>query len=264
MSILIRFCLILVAGFSLVVIAFASSKSDYEGTHLVRYKWVPVKAAISFDDPVKILFVGNSLTFGSDVPRRVEVLLNRRSDLSRPVLTGVVSFGGARLSQYRDHPTSNRALKHALSQTDWDLIVIQHQGLMQYYKSRREEFKAAVPWFTKIAPKGPRSVVLFHTWPYADPNTALRYGDPGYPETPADTVQRTQKLIYQVADRQLLTVAPVGPCWIAHPDLASFYEPDGIHSTPQGGQYAAEVIAQVLAIKILDDQGLPAPIFSCP
>jgi len=258
----VRICLILVAGFTLIATAFASNKPIFKGPHVVRYKLVPWRAALSFEKPAKILFFGNSLTFVRDVPGRVEAHLNADTDLDRSALTGMVTFGGFKLIEFRDNPKARAAVLEALQATDWDLIVLQ-ESFWVLSEREQKNYRDGVAWFASVAPKGPDSIVLYQ----GRTRSALlpyHYGLRGWPKSPEHKVELTQRLVYSVADRYGMTAPPLGRCWISHPQFPNLYDSRHRYSNNVGTDYIARVLARAISIKLRRDAGQPAPIFTCP
>jgi hypothetical protein len=108
--------------------------------------------------PVRILFIGNSLTFSWDAPERLAKLANA---MGRPTEARSIAFPEFSLE---DHWKDGRAAKELAR--GWDFVVLQ-QG-----PSIRPEERAALldfsRRFAKIAREAGARPALFMTWPASD------------------------------------------------------------------------------------------------
>jgi hypothetical protein len=198
------------------------------------------QAAPPADRPTaRVLFVGNSFTFGSDLPCLVAEL---GLSLDQPVRfqTGMVARDGATLeSHWRGGEIVRR-----LREERWDVLVLQEQSsrsitdpsLMETYVRR----------FAAVARSAGTDVVLYETWARVDE-----------PETEKPRSESYQRIAAAVGAR----VAPVGTAWrlarAALPDLRLHAE-DGLHAGPAGSYLAACVILAVLTGR--SPVGVAAPV----
>jgi hypothetical protein len=176
----------------------------------------------------RVLFVGNSFTFGNDLPDRV---IELGQSLNPPVHieTDMVASDGASLeAHWQDGEVARR-----LREERWDVLVLQEQGsrpltapaLMETYVRR----------FAATARKSGTEVVLYQTWPRVDqPNTE---------QARAETYRR-------IAAAVGARMAPVGIAWrlarAADPGLR-LHAADGVHASSVGSYLAACVLLGVLA-----------------
>jgi hypothetical protein len=176
----------------------------------------------------RVLFVGNSFTFGNDLPCLVaELGLSLDSPLRLRV--GMVARDGMTLERHwRDGEAARR-----LRREEWDVVVLQEQGsrpvtdpgLMETYVRR----------FAAVARQTGADVVLFQTWARVDQS-----------ETEATRAASYRR----IADAAGARVAPVGAAWslarAEHPHLP-LHASDGLHASPVGSYLAASVLLGVLA-----------------
>jgi hypothetical protein len=176
----------------------------------------------------RVLFVGNSFTFGNNLPTLVAEL---GRSLTPPVRleVGLVARDGATLeSHWREGEVARR-----LREERWDVLVLQEQssrsirepGLMERYVRR----------FASLARSAGMEVVLYQTWARVDE-----------PATDAPRAESYRRIAAAVGAR----VAPVGVAWrlarTAHPELL-LHAADGLHASAVGSYLAACVLIGVLA-----------------
>lgn len=90
---------------------------------LLLAAWGFCAGAVAAEAPLRVLFVGNSLTFGNDLPTTFETL-HRATDPATPVQTDMLAVGGAVL---RDHLDTG-ALARLLAHRHYDVVVLQELG----------------------------------------------------------------------------------------------------------------------------------------
>ena len=136
--------------------------------HLVRLVLLLVAAASCGstspervpDPDLRLLFIGNSLTYANDLPSLVQQL--GRSDPARRVTVSSVAFGGYSLE---DHWNRGDALQ-AIKQGGWDLVVLQ-QGPSALPESRTN----LIEWTTRFAAEIRRvgaQPAVYMVWPPLD------------------------------------------------------------------------------------------------
>jgi hypothetical protein len=184
----------------------------------VRFLLILLFAFPSFG-AVRVLFVGNSLTYTNDLPARVEKLAKAE---------GVDLFVRTQaLPDYslEDHLRNRRSLM-ALRET-WDFVVIQ-QGPSAAPESRELLLRDVA----RIR-KGVRDakIVVFMVWP-----SLGRLGD-------FDRVEESYELAANAIGGIL---APAGRVWRASGKLGAMYAADGLHPSELGSQTAAEVIYRAI------------------
>ena len=174
---------------------------------------------------VRVLFVGNSLTYVNDLPGMVVALAARSGDT---VIQSSVSFPNYSLE---DHWNDGRAVQ-AISRGGWDVVVLQ-QGPSSLPASRVELVFDAKRFAVEAARVGAR-VALFSVWPSSDRLAFFDDVSASY----AAAADSTDGLLF-----------PAGEAWRAawrrDPGLELF-GPDGFHPTELGSYLAALVIYQQL------------------
>lgn len=188
---------------------------------------------------LRVLFVGNSLTYVNDLPAIVAGIAEAAGE-DRPLAYRTVAFPGVALS---DHWAAGTALDVIGSQ-EWDVVVLQ-QGPSSLPESREH----LVEWATRFAePIREAGAVpaLYMVWPEASRPGAF------------DAVRESYRAAAEAVNGLFL---PAGEGWRAawrvDPDLA-LYSADGLHPTLLGSVIAALVVYQGLYGR--SPVGLPAEI----
>jgi hypothetical protein len=170
-------------------------------------------------DGLRVLFVGNSLTYGNDVPALVQQIAEQSR--SRAVRSATVAFPNVSLD---DH-WANGAAATALRRGPWDVVVLQ-QGPSSLPESRALLIDAARRFAPLIAAAGARAV-LYEVWP-----TSARRAD-------AAAARRSYIAAAAAIDG---VVAPAGTAWtiaLASPAPPGLYAVDGLHASMTGSVLAA-------------------------
>jgi hypothetical protein len=212
------------------------------------------------------LFIGNSFTAMSDVPRHYRTIVR---GLSKPVRVEAVTPGGYRLARHaEDARADGTALARWLrtgtpEETAFDVVVLQEQsqthGFSVRVPARMESLKAASELAALARARG-AGVILYLTWGYerGDPtNEPLGYGtfSSMQDQLDAGAMSLAARLKEQGVD---VRVAPVGAAFrmvyedarrsgvdplAEGSDFHALYEGDGIHQSLRGAYLAACVIA---------------------
>jgi hypothetical protein len=170
-------------------------------------------------DGLRVLFIGNSLTYGNDVPALVRALSEQAEG---PTLrTAMVAFPDYSLDDHWSRGSAQDALRTAR----WDVVVLQ-QGPSSLPENRALLIAASERFAPLIRAAGAR-IVLYEVWP-----TRARRGD-------AVAAQQS----YREAARAVGgSVAPAGTAWTValatNPALA-LYDVDGLHASLPGSLLAA-------------------------
>jgi hypothetical protein len=174
---------------------------------------------------VRVLFIGNSLTYANDLPGMVAALAARSGDA---VVQTSVSLPNYSLA---DHWNDGRAVQE-ISRGGWDIVVLQ-QGPSSLPASRVELVFDAKRFAVEAARVGAR-VALFSVWPSSDRLAFFDDVSASY----AAAADSTDGLLF-----------PAGEAWRAawrrDPGLELF-GPDGFHPTELGSYLAALVLYQQL------------------
>lgn len=196
---------------------------------------------------LNVLFVGNSFTFGYDVPGLVEKLSPVRDGVRYKFSTAMLADGGQNLSDYVNDPR----LLRLLEQNAWDVIVLQDRSVSIAYLDMQLSFQRASDWFAKAAQREGAAVVFFQTWPYQEGNKVYSdkpvsgyYSPPPSRQAMYEQVARMYAGAARVHDA---IVAPVGQCWVQADDPAKLYSNDGRHASRAGARLTAKVIANTLS-----------------
>lgn len=170
--------------------------------------------------PLRVLFVGNSLTYWSDIPKRV---------------AGVAAVTGRKM-QYetfaypsfslQDHWNDGRALE-AIRKGGWDIVVLQ-QGTSAHEAGRQELIEYAKKFAKPIRDAGAKPA-LYEVWPLAD-----------RPKEFPDTI-----LSYRLAAKEIdALLIPAGEAWLRtlnkEPRIKLYS--DGIHPSSFGSDLATLTI----------------------
>jgi hypothetical protein len=189
---------------------------------------------------LRILFIGNSLTAGHDLPAIVEALA--RADDGVRIETRAVAFPGHSLEDHWNRPEA----RQAIASRAWDVVVLQ-QGPSALPDSRRLLREYTRRFDREIRKAGARTA-LYMVWP-----SAARSFD-------FDAVEASWRIAAGDVNGLLL---PVGSAWRAawkrDPALA-LYGPDRFHPSPAGTLLAALVIYQQVTGR--PAAALPSPFSS--
>lgn len=189
---------------------------------------------------LRVLFIGNSLTYTNDLPVLVAQL--------------AASTGGAVTLDVRDVSQSGFALEDhwnlpatmdVLNQGGWDVVVLQ-QGPSSLPESQANLRQWSTTFAERVRALGGRPA-LYMVWPESTRLAAF------------DAVRDSYRAAAEAAGAELY---PAGEAWRAawraDPDLP-FYGPDGFHPSTLGSYLAALTIFHGLARRPV--VGLPAPGF---
>jgi lysophospholipase L1-like esterase len=167
-----------------------------------------------------VLFVGNSLTQGNDLPLLVEAL---SAAGGHPLSTEAVTYGGVSLEDHWNRKTQDR-----IAAATWRYVVLQ-QGPSSLLESRvgLREWTAR---FDPVIRQSGGTTALFMVWPESVRREV-------FPQ-----VSESYRLAAQDVGGLFL---PAGDAWLAawrrNPSLA-LYGPDGFHPTLAGSYLAALTI----------------------
>jgi hypothetical protein len=179
------------------------------------------------DRDLRILFVGNSLTYANDLPSLVQQL--GRGDPSRPVIVSSVAYGNYSLE---DHWNRGEALA-AIQHDPWDLVVLQ-QGPSALPASRTNLLEWVTRFATEIRRAGARPAV-YMVWP------PLARADEW------DAVTESYTAAAGAADALLFPAGEALRSARAADPALPLFGGDGFHPAPIGSWCAALVIYAVAA-----------------
>lgn len=179
----------------------------------------PTQAACA-TTPVRILFIGNSLTFGHDVPGLVQKI---GASERRCVEAATFAAGGTTLRMHWDQGEVQAAIRLKR----WDFVVLQEQS--QQWRLAPDETAAVLPEYLALIRQQGAEPLLYMTWAWGNefqnqPQVAKFHNDLGA--------------------RFRVRVVPVGAAWQqwldARPDIP-LHEPDNNHANQAGAYLAATV-----------------------
>lgn len=184
-------------------------------------------APISAD--IKVLMMGNSHTYFSSLPARLEAML--RANYPGKTVAVVV----APASLFLDEHSKNAQTMALLRGQSWNYVILQAQkysssGAFSYSTSEAVNL-------VKLARQAGALPVLFPEWPRRD-----------VPET-----ERIFTLHVSITQQAPACVAPIGQAWDLalqrHPNLA-LYGADGNHSAAAGAQLTALMLYTTVSGKL--------------
>lgn len=194
------------------------------------------------DEALRVLFIGNSFTYGGDIPGLVETLSRSKPGL-RPIVVGREVVPCYTLEQ---HWERGRALQSICSHA-WDVVVLQEQSQRPMLEPARM-LRYARLFNEEIRRHGARTV-LYMTWADSD-----RPGDQATLASRYDAVARELK-----AD-----VAPVGLAWgraCRERPCMPLHADDKHHQGHRGAYLTACVFVALLSG---DPMGLPREVMHEP
>ena len=187
---------------------------------------------------VRVLFVGNSLTFKNDLPE----LVHRLGGARTPIFAGSFTAPGWQLWQF----AGDRRLERLLHDVHWDVVVLQEQSQIPSFPAddRAREF---IPYVERLADAARRSgaqPLLFVTWAHRTGDRRNFSGD-----TYAAMQQRVVNGYREAARAANAAVAPVGLAWakaLTRRPQVELWARDGTHPSRAGSYLAACVFYALL------------------
>jgi Domain of unknown function (DUF4886) len=187
---------------------------------------------------VRVLFVGNSLTFKNDLPE----LVHRLGGARTPIFAGSFTAPGWQLWQF----AGDRGLERLLHDVHWDVVVLQEQSQIPSFPAddRAREF---TPYVERLAVEARRSgaqPLLFVTWAHRTGDRRNVSGD-----TYAAMQQRVADGYREAARAASAAEAPVGVAWaeaLTRRPRLELWARDGTHPSRAGSYLAACVFYALL------------------
>lgn len=190
----------------------------------------------------RVLFIGNSLTYVNDLPRAYAAIC---AAAGRPVEVGMIAAGAATLTQHRNNPQVEEAIRTGR----WNAVVLQDQSSRPAMD--REGTVADAGAIGASIRKAGAVPVMYMTWALTDP------GDQALQDASQRLLARSYGEAARAAEGR---VAPVGLAWrnalAGRPGL-KLYSNDGVHPAPAGTYLAACVFYHTL-------HGAAAPVRTAP
>lgn len=210
-------------------------------------------------DPVDVLFLGNSYTGFNDLPGMLAGLAGS-AGIAVNVTANVP--GGCTLGSPQGglQHTQNQTSQALLAQGGWDALVLQEQSVTPSIAATKDQFMvpAALALGDAARAASPDVQVLFYqTWGRADGGTYCwsQWCSPAFRDF--DAMQDALTAAYAQTEAALdgahgadfATVAPVGEAWrqfFQEQPTLPLHGPDGSHPNPQGSYLAACVLFTTL------------------
>ena len=198
---------------------------------LLSYGCGPVHCNDNPDDNcLRVLFVGNSLTYVNDLPTTFSELARSGG---HKVEVAMVAAGGAALSDF----VSSSELSETLAASQWDYVVLQEQSQLpsvEYW--RVNDMYPAARILVRQVRENDAQPVFFETW-------ARRNGFPENGMPDFESMQYEIDMGYQRIGNELnVPIAHVGMTWFralqSNPDLR-LWQSDGNHPSEIGTYLAA-------------------------
>jgi hypothetical protein len=191
---------------------------------------------------LRVLFVGNSFTFGNDMPGMLHELAAADAAAAPIYAVAYVAPGWSLKGA-----SENEGLSALLREVRWDVVVLQERSWLpssSLWKRQRETLPYARILDRRIERAAARTL-LFMTWGY-------EHGDPAYAsnDTFAAMQDRLETGYTHLADELSALVAPVGLAWAEalgqRPGLR-LWARDGRHPSRLGSYLTACVFYAVLS-----------------
>ena len=196
--------------------------------------------------PVRVLFLGNSYTYGNKLPQVVAALA-AADKTARPLEVKMVASGGKNLVWH----AGNKASLDAIATGKWDYVILQDQSLTPTLMPNRTR-QGAVALHAAITKSGARTM-FFMTWQRRPTPELLKK----YP----DMHKRNSKTYMDVGRELKAAVAPVGYAWKMAYDANPkwpLYAKDNSHPSRMGTYLTACVFYSTIYNK--SPAGLPAKV----
>ncbi len=201
-------------------------------------------------EPVRVLFIGNSMTHFHDLPGEVKRVVEE----TLPSLNVEVRMHAPNGESLQGHRNSGK-LEQLLQEGDWDWVVLQERGLSTVWILDGVPFQDPPDGFFREMEAAVALVrghgaepILYQTWGGTGSPEAFSYHDYAFME---------------VGRRLGVRVAPVGRVWaeLAHDRRMGMLDPDGLHPSPLATHAAAWTLASTLftGLGLGEGEGRPLP-----
>jgi uncharacterized membrane protein YbaN (DUF454 family) len=191
--------------------------------------------------PIRILFIGNSFTYGNDLP---DLLRQMGASQGQPIETGMIAYGGYRLAQYLQEGSTEAAeVENALAKHEWDYVVLQDHSRGPL--DDKALFDASVDELDARIRAINAKTVLYATWSYRDHSAKLATTN----MTHTAFHHLLQEAYGDAARRTGAWLAPVGDAFDeithGHPEIDLLLG-DDFHASLAGSTLAAAVFYERL------------------
>ena len=182
------------------------------------------------EEPIDILFIGNSYTFVNDLP---EIFAGLAEAGDHSVNVTALAKAGYSLNDHAEDPQAHEVIQG----NNWDYVILQEKSSLPVLDKKL--MTQGVSRLLELAAGPDTDMILFMPWAYQT----------GFPEAGMDDYQAMQS---EVAETYLnlardfdITVAPVGLSWQAaldrNPQL-DLWSIDGSHPSLLGSYLAANTV----------------------
>lgn len=213
--------LLLIAGLAMLVLFTSCNRASREAAQ----------------EPLEILFIGNSYTFYNDLPAMFASLAEEGG---HKVNVTTAAKGGYSLAKHVDDEQTTSLLEEG----QWDYVILQEKSSYPVDVDDREQYMyPAVKQLDELVREQGGESILFITWGHRD----------GMPQAGLADYQAMQSEIIagytEIAEQLDIRLAPVGLVWQKaqqdDPGLKLWIE-DGSHPSPLGSFLAADVFYAVI------------------
>lgn len=189
------------------------------------------------EEPLDILFIGNSYTFLNDMPGTFAKIAEVGG---HPVNVTSLAQGGFSLARY----TEDQVTLTTLKDQGWDFVVLQEKSDIPAIPQERDEsMYPYIRQLNNLVEEQGGETILFLTWGYRD----------GLPESGLSDYKAMQNEVtasYQtIGDELNVRVAPVGIVWeniLRRDPQLELWMADGSHPSPLGSFLTANVLYAVI------------------
>ena len=174
---------------------------------------------------VRVLFLGNSLTYYHDLPALVQALAAAGGVQLRWLASTVPN------ANLEDQWNNSRA-RNLLARNQWDFVVMQ-QGPSSLPESQADIKKWSVIWADAIRKRGAQPA-LYMVWPYQGQRNGFKLVAQSY----RNAATASKALVF-----------PAGEAWeesLRMDGSLALYDPDRLHPTPAGSYLAALIVTHGL------------------
>lgn len=176
---------------------------------------------------VKVLFIGNSYTYGNRMTETLSKLSKLQKQNNFYLDTHSYAVGGATIETH----WKNRKALNIIKKDDWDYIVFQGQSTTMISSLGAKQFDFYLNKFLLKINRNKTKVILFSTWPRKENNPLYR----NYEITQKEMLKRTEQRYYQIAKKYETNVVYTGsPFYKANKAGINTYEGDGSHANKTG------------------------------
>ena len=187
----------------------------------------------------RILFIGNSFTFGGEVPTQVRnIAITSTPSVNYHV--EMVVRGGITLE---DHLTETNAID-TLQNGDWDVVVLQDASTMSFSLHWTSRMQRSAAVFAELAQNQGTEVLYYSHWSpridYLPENSPIK--------DTAPAIRRIEQTYEDISTNTGGSVAYAGRVWQMADDagITALYEADEHHASVKGAYVAALAIAAAL------------------